>query len=230
MRFFLLIISLTSVAFSYSNISLFEKQRISGVITSNTSDDIVSSKEYYSLRHYIDTRDALYLVGFIYQPLQNVGNTSLYSLPVEIKQKREKIELGAAYKIYLMDTLYIAPAIVYSHTDTTTYQELNNNGSITTNITEGVDTDYSLYALMGYRATQTTSILTSLELKNDLLSSDYSKDYSSFQLNISMLQSVSRNVLLYFQYNRYLKDKPSTDVHTGVKDVEGFSLGLGYRF
>lgn len=230
MRFFLLIVSFSIVAFGYSNILLFEKQEVSGVVTSNTTNDIKNSKEYYSLRHYIDTRDALYLIGLIYQPLQTIGNTTVSSLPLELKQKREKIELGAAYKIHLTDSLYIAPALVYSNTDSVTYQNLNNGGNIISTETHSVDTDYSLYALMGYRPFPTTSLLLSLEINNDLLGNDYSKDYSYYQLNTSILQAISRNVLLYFQYNRYLKDKPSTVSHTGVKDVAGFSIGIGYRF
>ncbi len=230
MRFLLIIISFSVVAFSQQNIVLLEKQKISGTVTSDTAKDIASSKEHYSLKYYIDTQDVLYLIGLSYQPLQTVGNTSLYSFPVEIKQEMEKVELGIAYKLYLMDSLYIAPAIVYSNTDSKTFRHLNNNGTIISSITNKVDTDYSLYAIIGYKPTKITSLLLSLELNNDLLSSEYSRDYSTYQVNFSILQAISSKVLLYVQYNRLLKEKPSTSVNTGTKDVDGFSLGIGFQF
>jgi len=226
----LLIVSLSTIVLAQSNILLFEKQKVSGTVTSSTAEDIYSSKEYYSLKYYVEKKDTLYLLGLSYLPLQTVGNTSLNSYPVEIKQKREKIELAVAYKFYLMDSLYIAPAIAYIHTDTKTFQNLNNNGTIISSTTHNVDTDYSLYGLIGYRPTQTTSILLYWELNNDLLSSEYSQDYSSYQVNLSVIQAISSNAVLYFQYNRLLKDKPATSVNTGTKDVAGFSLGIGFRF
>lgn len=230
MKFFLLIISLSTIAFSQSNIVIIEKQKISGTITSNSSKDIPSTKEYYSLKYYLDTKDVLYLIGLSSQPLQTVGNTTLSSFPVEIKQKREKIELGAAYKFYLMDSLYIAPALVYINTDSKTFQYLNNSGTITSSITNSVDTDYSLYALMGYHPSKVTSLLLSLELNNDLLGNEYGKDYSTYQVNFSILQAISKSTLLYFKYNKSLKDKPSTSLHTGTQNVNGFTLGIGFHF
>jgi len=231
LRFLLLIISLSVVVLGQNNnIILLENQKVSGTVTSKTTDDIPSKKEYYSLKYYLETEDLLYLIGLSHMPLQTIGNTTLSSFPVEIKQKREKLELAVAYKFYLKGSFYIAPALAYIHTDTKTFQHLNNSGTITSSSSHVVDTDYSLYAVMGYRPTKTSSALLYLELNNDLLSSEYSKDYSSYQLNLSILQAISKNVVLYFQYNTLLKDKPATSSNSGTKDVSGFSVGIGFRF
>jgi len=231
LKFLLLIIALSTVALSQSNnIILLEKQKVSGTVTSKIADDIPSKKEYYSLKYYLETEDLLYIIGLSHMPLQTIGNTTLSSFPIEIKQKREKLELAVAYKFYLKGSLYIAPALAYIHTDTKTFQHLNNSGTITSSSTHVVDTDYSLYAVMGYRPTKTSSALLYLELNNDLLSSEYSKDYSSYQLNLSVLQAISSTTVLYFQYHKVLKDKPATSSYSGTKDISGFSIGIGFRF
>lgn len=197
------------------NLHLFtiENLRYDYTATTESLNDTHISYDLPGLNYVFMNKKYLALASFKYSPKQHIGSTALGTANIDFEQKGRKYELGGGYKYYLTDTLYIGPALLYSDAHSTLYQIINNNVTKT----EKYDTDLRAYFILGVNLTQSTMLFSSVELKNDLLSSDYAKDYSQYNTSVTLYQFISPEFFLYLKYEQSLRDK---NIHNTISGNE----------
>lgn len=210
------------------NLHLFtiENLRYDYTATTESLNDTHISYNLPGLNYVFMNDKYIALASFKYSPKQHIGNTFLGNTNIDFEQKGRKYELGAGYKYYLTDTLYIGPALLYSDAHSTLYQIINNNVMKT----EKYDTDLRAYFILGFNLTQSTMLFSSVELKNDLLSSDYAKDYSQYNTSVTLYQFLSPQFFLYLKYEQSLRDKNIHNTISGNENYKGYGAGIGISF
>lgn len=212
------------------NFLLFQKQRQFSTITSLSAQDMKTVQDFYSLSYFLDRSNTQFLIDYTYLPEQSIGNTLYSSYPLEVIKKTQRFELGASYKYYLFDSLYVGPGIVYKHYLNKLIQKMRVGSKIINSESTSDDTDYSLYAIMGYQPFRATSIFFSLEMKNDIFSSNQEKDYSYLPIEISLLQFFTKKHFLYVKYGDTFRNKSADSVSLGQNSTYSISLGAGFIF
>lgn len=135
------------------NLHLFtiENVRYDYTATSNSLYDTKISYDLPSLNYVFMNKKYVGLASFKYSPKQHIGNTLLGTTNIDFEQNGRKYELGAGYKYYLTEALYIGPALLFSDSHSTLYQVINNNVTKT----EKYDSDLRAYLIMGFNLTET---------------------------------------------------------------------------
>lgn len=210
------------------NLHLFtiENLRYDYTATTESLNDTHISYDLPGLNYVFMNKKYLALASFKYSPKQHIGSTALGTANIDLEQKGRKYELGGGYKYYLTDTLYIGPALLFSDSHSTLYQIINN----TVIKTEKYDTDLRAYFILGVNLTQSTMLFSSVELKNDLLSSDYAKDYSQYNTSVTLYQFISPEFFLYLKYEQSLRDKNIHNTISGNENYKGYGAGFGINF
>jgi len=194
--------------------------------TSLTYKDSKTSYNVPALSYMAIRQKYLFLAKLKAMPKQYIGTTYLNTTAIKLEQDGRKYELGAAYKLYLSDNLYVAPAFLYSNYASTLYQTVGNSVIKT----KTRDNDLSLYGLLGYKPLKATTILVSLELDNDILSNCYSKDYSQYIISTTIHQFFSKNWFAYIKYRQTLRDKVANTESTGNTHSISYGAGIGIKF
>jgi len=167
----------------------------------------------------------LLFAAFKYIPKQHIGTTALGNTPIELEQDGWKYEIGAGYKFYITDDLYIGPAILFSDYYSTLYQiigstVLQNNSH---------DQDVRLYGLLGYKLAKGAMMFVAIELDNDILSDNYSNDYSQYSLSTTVYQFFSKEWFAYIKYEQTLRDKEARGDSTGNSNSIAYGFGVGVK-
>ena len=210
------------------NLHLFtiENVRYDYTATANSLNDTQISYNLPSLNYVFLNSKYIALASFKYSPKQHIGNTAFGTTNIDFEQKGRKYELGAGYKHYLTEDLYIGPALLFSDSHSTLYQVINNNVTKT----EKYDSDLRAYLIMGLNLTHSTMLFYSVELKNDLLSNDYAKDYSQYNTSVTLYQFISSQSFLYLKYEQALRDKNIQNNISGNEHYKGYGAGVGINF
>lgn len=210
------------------NLHLFtvENIRYDYTATAKSLNDTQISYDLPGLNYVFMNKKYVALASFKYSPKQHIGNTVLGTTHIDFEQNGRKYELGAGHKYYLTDTLYIGPALLFSDSHSTLYQIINNNVTKT----EKYDTDLRAYFILGFNPTHSTMLFSSLELKNDLLSNDYEKDYSQYNTSVTLYQFISSQFFLYLKYEQSLRDKNIQNTISGNENYKGYGAGFGINF
>ncbi|MFT5661713.1 MAG: hypothetical protein ACI9TV_002360 [Sulfurimonas sp.] len=173
---------------------------------------------------YMD-KNYIALASVKYSQNQNIGYTALGSTTIVLEQKGWKYEVGAGYKFYLGKTFFVGPALLFSDTYTTLDQIIGTR----TIRTLKHDTDLRLYGLVGCNITKSTLIFGAIELDNDLLSNNYKKDYSQYNVTGTLYQFLEKDFFLYLKYEQSLRGKNATGTVSGNKNYVGYGFGMGIR-
>ena len=210
------------------NLHLFtiENVRYDYTATAKSLDDTQISYDLPGLNYVFMNKKFLALASFKYSPKQHIGSTVLGTTNIDFEQNGRKYELGAGYKYYLTEDLYIGPALLFSDAHSTLYQIINNNVTKT----EKYDTDLRAYFILGFNPTHSTMLFSSVELKNDLLSNDYEKDYSQYNTSVTLYQFFSPQFFLYIKYEQALRDKNIQNNISGNENYKGYGVGFGISF
>ncbi len=168
----------------------------------------------------------LLLAAFKYIPKQYIGTTALGNTPIKLEQEGWKYEIGAGYKFYITDDLYIAPALLYSDYYSTLYQTVGNNAVIKS---DSHDKDLRFYGLLGYKLTKATLMFVAVEFDNDILSDNYSNDYSQYSLSTTLYQFFSKKWFAYFKYEQTLRDKEARSDSEGNNNSISYGFGIGTK-
>ena len=171
------------------------------------------------------SKNYIVLASLRYSKKQSLGSTAFGSTRIGLEQMGWKYELGVGYKYYLSEKLFIGPALLFSDTYTKVYQTT----SFSSTLTKKHDIDFRLYAIVGYRATSSTLLFGTLELDNDLLSNEHFRDYSQYNLALTINQFLSKNLYLFIKYEQALRDKEATTGSTGNRDYRGYGFGIGMK-
>lgn len=224
----LVLLIVMNVLAEEKNLHLFtiENIRYDYTATAKSLNDTQISYDLPGFNYVFMNQKYVALVSFKYSPKQHVGNTILGTTHIDFEQNGRKYELGAGYKYYLTETLYIGPALLFSDAHSTLYQIINNNVTKT----EKYDTDLRAYFILGCNLTPSTMLFSSLELKNDLLSSDYEKDYSQYNTSVTLYQFLSPQFFLYLKYEQSLRDKTIQNTISGNENYKGYGAGFGINF
>lgn len=196
------------------------------IATTDSLNNTHISYDLPSLNYVFMNRKYVALASLKYSPKQHIGNTVLGMTNIDFEQNGRKYELGAGYKYYLTDTLYIGPALLFSDSHSTLYQVINNNVTKT----EKYDRDLRAYFIMGFNLTHSTMLFSSVELKNDLLSNSYEKDYSQYNTSVTLYQFFSPDFFLYLKYEKSLRDKNIQNNISGNENYKGYGAGVGINF
>lgn len=175
---------------------------------------------------YMAVRPNYLLLGALkYIPKQHIGTTALGNTPIELEQSGWKYEIGAGYKFYISDNLYIAPALLFSDYYSTLYQTVGS----TVIESNSHDQDVRLYGLIGYKLTKSTMMFIALELDNDILSDSYSNDYSQYSLSATVYQFFSKEWFAYIKYEQTLRDKEARSDSNGNINSIAYGFGIGVK-
>lgn len=175
---------------------------------------------------YMSVRpDYLLLATFKYIPKQHIVTTALGNTPIKLEQEGWKYEIGAGYKFYITDDLYIAPALLYSDYYSTLYQRVGN----TVVESDSHDKDLRFYGLLGYKLTKATLMFVAVELDNDILSDNYSNDYSQYSLSTTLYQFFSKKWFAYIKYEQTLRDKEARSTTEGNNNSIAYGFGIGVK-
>lgn len=167
------------------------------------------------------------LLGAVkFMPKQNLGTTYLGTTPIVLKQELWKYEFGAAYKFYLSDKFFIAPALLFSDYYSSLYKIIGS----TVGESKTHDIDVRFYGLVGYKISKASSILVSLELDNDIFSNDYAKDYSQYAISATLFQFLSNECFMFFKYQQALKDQKARGNIIGNANSVSYGFGMGMKF
>lgn len=111
------------------NLHLFtiENVRYDYTATTKSLSDTQISYDLLGLNYVFMNKKFLALASFKYSPKQHIGSTILGTTNIDFEQNGRKYELGAGYKYYLTEDLYIGPALLLSDAHSTLYQIINNN-------------------------------------------------------------------------------------------------------
>lgn len=225
--FFFFAISLNIYASPISaDLVMMGVTRYNDEATSLSLKDTKLSKDVPEISYLAVRPDYLLLAGFKYLPRQHIGSTALGSLPIELEQKGWKYELGAGYKFYLTEDLFVGPALLYSDYYNTLYKIA---GTMVLK-TERHDSDLRFYGLVGYKLNKATMILATLELKNDILSNDYNNDYSQYPISATLHHFLSKKWLVYAKYDQSLRNKTARTDITGNRASMAYGVGVGMAF
>lgn len=175
---------------------------------------------------YMAVRPNYLLLGALkYIPKQHIGTTALGNTPIELEQDGWKYEIGAGYKFYISDDLYIGPALLFSDYYSTLYQTVNG----TVIESDSHDQDVRFYGLLGYKLAKATMIFVAVELDNDILSDNYSNDYSQYSLSATVYQFFSKELFAYFKYEQTLRDKEARSDSNGNNNSIAYGFGIGVK-
>lgn len=181
----------------------------------------VPAISYFAIRP-----DYLFIASLKVLPKQHIGSTALGNTPISLEKKGWKYEIGAAYKFYLNEDLFIAPALLFSDYRSKLFQTVGT----TTSQSYNHDRDLRLYGLLGYKITKSAMMFLSVELENDLFSNNYSDDYSQYPVNVNIYQFLSKKWFVYAKYQQTLRDKEARSDSTGNKDSIAYGFGIGMTF
>jgi hypothetical protein len=200
--------------------------RYDKMATSLSLEDTKVSYDIATVSYMAVKPNYLLLASFKYMPKQHIGTTSLGSTQIRLENDAWKYEVAAGYKYYLTPSLYIGPALLFSDYYSTLYKVAGS----TVSESESHDIDFRFYGILGYKLAKATSFLVSIELDNDVLSNDYSDDYSQYPFSITMFQFLSKEWFAYIKYQQAIKDKKERADSIGNSDSIAYGFGIGMKF
>lgn len=227
-NFFILILTAVSLFAEANNFDLLmtDVTRYDKMATSLSLKDTKLSYDVPAITYMAIRPNYLILATIKVMPKQHIGTTALGTTPIELEQEGWKYEIGAGYKFYLNKDLFIGPALLYSDYYSTLYKIIGS----TVLETKSHDSDLRLYGLVGYKLAKATMMFVSVELKNDILSNNYSKDYSQYPLGVTVYRFLSKEWFAYLKYQQTLRDKKARSDSTGTNSSIAYGFGIGMKF
>ena len=224
----LFILFLTSISLFATSADLImtDLTRYDKTITSTSLKDAKITYDVPAISYMHVEPNYLILLKLKHLPKQHIGNTALGNTPIKLEQEAWKYEIGGAYKFYITDDFYIAPALLYTDYYYKLYQTVGTNVIET----HGHDSDIRVYGVVGYKIAKATMLFATIELDNDILSDNYSNDYNQYSVSATLYQFLSKDWFIYGNIQSTLRDKEARADSTGNKSSIAYGFGLGMKF